>query len=334
MAHIIHACSSVLVRPNGIVRYINSVVDLQRSQTHTVSFLCDSFPTQRINANEIHWLREKSRYTPNTRDGHVWLQVDMELVEDLVRVFQTHANDADLVVCHDLHSFLAAQRLYSDGVFVQHESDVLTPHSRWSFLSDEYLDTQLTQLHSTNWRIGLTVPSSNIRPAHPIPTPVPFDAQVDSGSFRARGLLYVGDSTERKGAKEFMCLARALGVTPTVITHEVDDELFSDADVYKFSLDQKQEMYSLMREHRVAFIASKNECPGIAALECLQFMPTVVDSQYSWTQYLIPMGAKLATGVALENTVRELLNQDWVAGSDQLAEWSKQAKQCWVNLTN
>ena len=334
MSLIVHACSSVLVRPNGIVRYINTVIDLQKAEGHNVVFLSDAQPTESINSHQCHWLHQKSSYVPNTKDGHVWLQMDDVLVAQMQTVFETHAGKPSLVVCHDLHSFLAAKKLFNDGVFVQHESDVLTPGSRWSFLSDEYLNTQIQELHSTNWRIGLTVPSENIHPLRPIPTPVPFAAAVDQGSFRPRGLLYVGDSTERKGAREFMRLARSLGVTPTVITHEIDNKLFSDADVYKFSLDQKQEMYSLMREHRVAFIASKNECPGIAALECLQFMPTVVDSQYSWAQYLIPMGAKLATGVALENTVRELLNQDWVSGSNKLLEWSNQAQRCWLNLTN
>lgn len=330
---IIHTCSSVLVRPNGIVRYINTVLDLQRQLGNETIFLTDSSPTQRIDADKIYYKNQSSQYVPNWKDSHVWLQVDSGVVDDLIGVFQRYARQADLVVAHDLHSYLAASLFFDDGIFIQHESDVLTPNSRWSFLSDEYLSQQISVVNSTDWRVGMTVHSNNITPKRPVYTPVPFDAHVDKGSIRSKGLLYVGDATERKGAKEFMTLANDLGVRPTVITNELDELVFHGADVYQFALDDKDNMYALMQQHRVAFISSKNECPGIAALECLQFMPVVVDSGYSWTGYLDDMGAIPTTGVNLENTVKKLLHHDWVCGSTKLETWSRNARQFWKNMS-
>jgi len=330
---IVHTCSSVLVRPNGIVRYINSVLELQRQLGNETVFVSDSLPTQHISAEKIYYKNSESQYTPNWKNSHVWLQVDQAVVDDLVSMFQKHVTKADLVIAHDLHSYLAACLFFDNGIFVQHESDVLTPGSRWSFLSDEYLAQQISVVNNTDWRVGMTVHSNNISPKRAVYTPVPFDPKIDSGSKRSKGLLYVGDATERKGAREFMQLANDLGVRPTVITHEIDKWLFHGADVHQFSLDEKDNMYSLMRQHRVAFISSKNECPGIAALECLQFMPVVVDSKYNWTRYLSRMGAIQTTGVALENKIAELLTNEWVKGSEKLKEWSEYAQQFWKNLS-
>ena len=330
---IVHTCSSVLVRPNGIVRYINAVLALQSQLGNETVFVCDSLPTQNIASEKIYYKNSESQYKPNVKNSHVWLQVDQAVVDDLVSVFQKYAAKADLVIAHDLHSYLAASLFFDNGIFVQHESDVLTPGSRWSFLSDEYLAQQISVVNNTSWRVGVTVKSKNINPKRAVYTPVPFDAAIDKGSKRSKGLLYVGDATERKGAREFMHLANDLGVTPTVISHEIDKWLFHGADVRQFSLDEKDSMYSLMRQHRVAFISSKNECPGIAALECLQFMPVVVDSKYNWTTYLDGMGAIRTTGVELENKIGELLTHEWVTGSEKLQEWSEYAQQFWKNLS-
>jgi hypothetical protein len=330
---ILHACSSVLIRPNGIVRYINAVADLQFKLGHEVHFASDAKPTQHVSAHHTHFFAEHSSYVPNTKNHHVWLQVDTEIVGQMVSVFKNLEFSPELVIAHDLHSFLAAESVFPDGLFVQHESDVLTSGSRWSFLSDEYLALQLQSIHNTHWRVGLTVHSENVRPRRAIYTPVPFVAQIDEGSERSKGLLYVGDSTERKGAREFMALASDLGVTPTVITSDPNSWLFHGANVHQFPLTQRTEMYELMRQHRVAYIPSKNECPGIAALECLQFMPVVVDSQYSWTRYLDEMGAIRTTGANIHHTVAALLSKSWVAGSSQLVTWSKNAQQFWTNIS-
>jgi hypothetical protein len=209
---------------------------------------------------------------------------------------------------------------------------VLTPNSRYSFLDDDYLAQQIDVANTTNWRIGMTVHSSNITPHRPVYTPVPFVAQsrkVDP----TRGLLYIGDSTERKGALEFMELARRLNVTPTVITHESDAALFKGADVYSFTLNQRAEMYELIEQHRVAYISSKNECPGIAVLECLQYMPTVVDSQYAWTEYVRDAGATLATGSAIDDATHHILTTPFKYDPSNLKTWANHSQQCWRNLS-
>jgi hypothetical protein len=150
---------------------------------------------------------------------------------------------------------------------------------------------------------------------------------------RTRGLLYIGDATERKGAREFMQTARALGVTPTVITHEPDAALFADADVYTFGLHERAAMYELMAQHRVAYVPSRNECPGLAALECLQFMPVVVDSQYPWTNCLNDLGVIQATGAEIPMVISRLLNNPEPHNRQLLEIWARNNQQCWTNLS-
>ena len=333
MKTIVHTCSSVLVRPNGIVRYINAVMALQRSLGHHVVFVTDARPTQEINADETIFLNLESRYIPDWRDGHVWLQVDRNVAHDIEIAFRQLDVEPDLVIAHDLHSFLGCEDKFRNGIFVQHESDVYYADSRYSFLSDEYLQEQIDIANTTGWRIGMNVPSTNIEPYRPVYTPMPFVVEPGPHVERTRGLLYIGDTTERKGAREFIQTARALGVTPTVITHEPDAVLFEGADVYTFDLHERAAMYRLMAEHKVAYIPSRNECPGLAALECLQFMPVVVDSQYAWTTCLADLGVVRATGAEVVAVIDGLLKTHTPHNTQLLEIWARNNQQLWANLS-
>jgi hypothetical protein len=302
---------------------------------HKTVFVTDAKPTQTINADTVVYLNETSTYRPNNKDGHVWLQPDSEIIDQISELFVQHGLRADLIVAHDLHSYYAANNNYTDGIFVQHESDILTPGSRYSFLDDEYLNLQRLVVKNTNWRIGLTVHSPYVKAQRPIYTPAPFSitGKVKDTDKKTKGLLYIGDATDRKGAREFMAMAQQLGVTPTVITHEPDAELFAGAQVHTFALTEQKKMYKLMSDHRVAYIPSKNECPGLAVLECLQFMPVVLDAKYAWTQYHVHTGALLRQGSLIKSTLKEHLFNDPVYNRTMLAAYSLNSIQYWRNLS-
>ncbi|CAB4163997.1 hypothetical protein UFOVP1146_353 [uncultured Caudovirales phage] len=329
---IIHTCSSILIRPNGIVRYINAVIDLQRSQGHRVLLITDAKPTQVIRADRILYQDASSAYVPNFKDGHVWLQIDSGISATIRAVYDANIDRADLVIAHDLHSYLALEHRIDNGIFIQHETDVLTPDSRWSFLDDDYLARQCHIANNSNWRIGNTVASTHITPPRSVYTPIPFVPVAASSEPRSRDLLYVGDATLRKGAREFMALARKLGRRPTVITHEAAAELFTGADVYTFGLDQREEMYALMAQHRVAYISSRNECPGLVVPECLQFMPVVVNADYAWTDFVKGMGAQPVAGDQIPGAIEDLLKNPPRFDRRLLESWAWNARQIWNNF--
>lgn len=329
---ILHTCSSVLVRPNGIMRYINSVMTLQQQAGHEVAFVCDSDPRQFVNHTST-WDTENpaSEYQPNWRDGHVWLQVDYDVVEKLRAVLLPHVIGANLVIAHDLHSYLAAEALTRHGVFVQHESDVLNRDGRYSYLSDEYLNQQIDIVESPNtvWYSGLTAGITDIVSPRSLFAPVPFEFTPLPEPAQRQGLLYVGDATERKGAREFMALARKLGVVPTVISWEQDHEVFAGAKVHRFELHEHRAMLELINQHAVAYIPSRNEAMSLAVFECLQYIPVVLDGQYSWTRTPGAAGAILCTDDAIEQTVRERLNFT-AHNTSRLAMWIQHAQHIWT----
>lgn len=329
---IIHACSSLLVRPNGIVRYINSVMEMQRKQGHYVVFISDANPTEQMCAAQNAYATNKSLYKPNTKDGHVWLQVDNFIVQQIVEVASAYAG-ADLVVCHDLHSYLALSQLYSDGIFIQHESDVVNANSRYSYIDDDYLAQQVYAVNNTNWRVGMLAPSNHITPKHPVLTPCPIELAALSKAPKTNGLLYIGDSSDRKGGKEFMAMARELGVTPTIITHDRNTDVFDIGKCYSFNLTQKAAMFSLMKTHKVAYLPSKNECFSLAVMECLQFMPVVVDGQYEWTNGLTDVGVHVETSDGIKNTIKHYLETDIQYDRSKLEAWCSNAEQVWSNLS-
>lgn len=333
---IIHTCSSILIRPNGIVRYINAVIDLQRKLGHYVVFVSDSKPSQVINAHQVMYDSTMSYYRPNMQDGHDWLQYDSGIKAQIRSALDCYGS-ADLIIAHDLHSFEAAREFAEDGIFVQHETDILTAGARFSYMDDEYIAHQFSAVNSeTKWRIGMTVDSKNINPVSPVsaPCPIQLQGQVLPAERKTKDLLYIGDASERKGAREFMDMARRLGVTPTVITHERDQELFEGANIHSFDLTESIDMYRLMSRHKVAYIPSKNECPGLAIIECLQFMPVVVDGQYPWTQYIAAAGADVKTGADIESTIRYYLSNPGAYTRDQVERWTESAHEQWTAISN
>jgi hypothetical protein len=333
---IVHSCSSSLVRPNGIVRYINSVIDLQKSWGHRVIFVSDAKPTESISADEIVYTNEESSYSPwNPNKPHVDgdlpdLHIDNNLVAQLRNAFRKLDVEPDLVIVHDLHSYLAAD--FEDGIFVQHESDVLYPGKRNSYMSDQWVAAQIDVVQNTQWRIGSVIRNPVIQAQRMIYTPPPF-TPVDYNSEKTRGLLYIGQSREAKGAPEFMRMSRKLGLRPVVITHDIDDTLFNGAEVHSFNLSQRAEMFKLMSTCSAAYIPSKNECFSLAVLECLQFMPTIVDSQYEWTQHVQEVGAILATGAALPAVIDAQLKNMQPHDRRLLEIYSTNSRQYWRNLS-
>jgi hypothetical protein len=333
---ILHTCSSILARPNGISRYINSAIRLQTQAGHQVVFASDSDVTQYITASTQLWstTNPESEYVPNMRDGHVWLQVDYSVVEKLKSVIADTVQDYDLVIAHDLHSYLAVDQLAVSGIFIQHESDLLNTAGRYSFLSDEYLAQQIAIVDnpSATWRMGMTVRYHDRNPAQGIFTPAAFEltplAPPQSGR---SGLLYIGDATERKGAREFAAMARRIGGPVSVISWDSDPELFAGFKQYRFDIRDHSEMLRMINRHAVAYIPSKNECPGLAIQECLQYIPVVVDGQYPWTRNLPQMGATVVTGVQIQLCIERRLKNFEYSNHD-FVNYANAANDFWRTL--
>lgn len=339
---IIHACSSVLLRPNGIVRYINAVIKLQQNMGFRVVFVTDSAPSEVILSDKIVYKDLTSQYTPNVKDGHVWLQIDDNIsstIQQLVQELPFSDKDNALYIAHDLHSFLALE--YFECIFVQHESDVLTDGSRYSFLSDEYLKCQVDIVN--NNRIvttGLTVHSNNVNPHKPLYTPYPFTMCPMPDVKKSKSLLYVGDETDRKGASDFAYVAKQVWerykLRSTSISHTNLSGIFDPTyvDVFNFALDAPELMYTEMARHRVAFIPSKNECPGIALLECLQYMPVIVLKKYKWTTYLKDLGPSVHYVDSLANVIDAVYASTYLFHDPaQLEIFSRNNIQYWKNIS-
>lgn len=332
MSRIIHACSSILVRPNGIVRYINTVIDFQKNQGHEVVFVSDANPTQMIATSQISFSIESSQYVPNMQNGHVWLQIDDSVIRHIRHAYEKIRKERDIIFVHDLHSYLALQDL--NGVFIQHESDVLNQESRYSFLSDEYLGKQIECIKNTHWKVGLVARHADPIANNKIFTPIPFSPLEDISTSKCRRLLYIGDATERKGASEFIETATRLGEIPTVITHDPDSSIFSGAEIFSFTLEQQTEMMDVIRSCKVAYLPSRNEALSLAVLECLQFIPVVVNHEYNWTISVEEIGALRVAKADRDLILQELLNSDGANHRrHMLIEWCDEARQIWNELS-
>lgn len=339
MKHIIHTCSSALVRPNGIVRYINCALDARRDCKQT--FVSDSKPTQHINTADIVYVNEHSSYTPNFVNGLPNLQVEQSVIDTIAQLAEgVLANDWHKVIAHDLMSFLAFERVipktrHKDLLFVQHESDINNYPERYSYLSDAYLKLQVDTLARTHatvavpvWRKSTVVNAARNTKFLPVPfAPV---RKEDYARIKTHDVLYMGDASDRKNAREFMRLVTENNLKGLVITHEPDAELFKGVDVHTFGLDQRDEMYNTMNTARVAYIPSKNECPGLVVLECLQFMPVILCKEYAWTQETIVFGGRPRSNPDM--VIKRKLNNPQAHNRTDLDKWCKRAQTIWQKL--
>jgi hypothetical protein len=349
MSNYIHTCSSVLVRPNGITRYINTAIEYQTSQGHDVVFISDVMPTETITGTIIG-ANKPSGYTPNIHPtrNHVWLQFSPDLVADIVLQAQGYFanNKWDKIICHDIHSFIAMEQVvdvkrHRDIVFVQHESDVQNAPDRWSFLSDEYLALQIERIKNTDCTIAHVSPYQGpviAQAKHLMYLPVPFTpVKPNYEVAKTRDLIYIGDSTERKNVKKFLEVVKELGIKGTVITHEPEAD-YADCEVLTFKLEERDAMYAVLATARVAFQASQCECLGIATLECLQYGEVVLCGDYTWTQGMQATGANVA--VKPEDTIRSLLAlglptarvRHLNGARTRLEIWCEQAQAQWDKL--
>ena len=92
----------------------------------------------------------------------------------------------------------------------------------------------------------------------------------------------------------------------------------------------------LFRSQTVAFISSKNECPGYVVLECLQYIPVVVNGDYEWTRILeyLDVGATIVPGHKIVETLRQMLTEPVAYDNSKLVAYSQRSIQAWIDLTN
>ena len=320
---ILHVCSSVLVRPNGIVRYINDLIDFEKTLGHDSIFVTDAKPTEYIHTKTIY-KNEKSTYDPKISNGIPNLDIDNNLIDIISNLVNFNF---DLAIAHCEHSYQALRKITSKGIYIQHESDVINQNQRYSYLSDNYLEQQIHSVNTTDWLVGLTAPSKYLTPKNRIVLPVPF--KVNNGN-RGNRLLYIGDSSERKGAKDFLEIAKYYN-KPIVITHD-RNEMFQDCEVHSFGLNEREEMYKVIQQAGCAYIPSKNETFSIAVSECLQFMPVILRSEYEWTKNYKELGAILTSKDNVINPIDICLNNAYV--NTELVNFYEKIHERWKTLYN
>lgn len=339
MKTIIHTCSSALVRPNGIVRYINYAITAKKDSIQL--FVTDSKPTQHISEfAQVVYKNETSNYTPNFKNNLPNLQVCADTIETIYNLAkEVCANKWHKIIAHDLMSFLAFERAvpvnrHQDIIFVQHESDVMNWPNRYSYINNDWLKQQFNVIANTNATIALTaniVNPKTRKAKNLIYLPVPFIMDVNPKKLPKKyDVLYIGDASDRKNAKEFMRLVAATKLKGVAITHKVDNKLFNGVDTFSFRLDQKEQMYDIMQQSNIAYIPSKNECPSIAMIECLQFMPTVLNANYGWTKIADEFGAIQTETPDLVIKQHQQLKNAYT--NKKLQNWCKHARLQWEAL--
>lgn len=293
--------------------FMKGAVETLLKHGHFIDIVCDGEP-------EENFLSEHSInvYSPNVKDRlgytkHNYLfqfedsfnyEKAINFRAALTKALSNHLYD--LIICNDLESaFVCYQMGLSDLMKVTsyaHECASINPELKSGVFKPVYYNliekqmtwpelTTLVQTSQNKEKLETVIGSDhNLRvQLYPL-----TDSQNLHISDR-EGILYIGRHEDRKNPSEFIKLLAdikskySVEVKANVLTRSAHVQKF-EADFqsightnYEIKSDVVgEEKARIIQSSKVAFMPYKNESFGIAVLEALRFMPTIVLKKFDW----------------------------------------------------
>ena len=217
------------------------------------------------------------------------------------------SNIYDLVICNDTESaFVCYQmELYKSMKVASyaHECQSINPELGAGVFKDCYYDLidkmmfwpQVTTLIQTEQNKSKLLEKFNHTNMNAVVQLYPLTDSIPINSLEKDGLLFIGRHEDRKNPGEYIKVLKAIKDKYGV---EIKAKIMTrSAHVKKFEADLAEightnfeivsdvvgeEKAKMIQSSKVAFMPYKNESFGIAVLEALRFMPTVVLDKYDW----------------------------------------------------
>jgi hypothetical protein len=341
MKTIVHVAGNMLLRPNGISRYIRSCADYGKSINQEHVLLSDSKPHDYLSKNiTTFYDTEADLYSGlgmHPTNDHVWLAPDNNVVEQLKQVVAQWAASTDakriVYVSHDYHAAQALEQLAPSAtriVHVNHESDIQFTNYRFSYVNDDWISGHTKLFSETNNFVGLVNRNGDIVAKNPLFLPMPWKKVKHNITHKREGLVYIGDSSYRKGVDRFLNVAKQLDTKVTIISHD-DSPMFEGFNRVSFDLDEYDDMLALVSQHKCAYIPARGESLCLAAFEALT-VTNLVLPQERWTYEASLAGATVVKEEMAASAVEKALSSKMAPITLLVQDYKKRANQIWARL--
>lgn len=293
--------------------FMRGAVDTFTKHGHFVDVICDGQPEQ-------NFLSEYSVnvYTPDVKDRlgytkHNYLfqfedsfnyEKAINFRASLTKALSNHVYD--LIICNDLESAFVCHQMGLHTLMrvatYAHECASINPELKSGVFKDCYYDliekqmqwpeiTTLIQTEQNKEKLETAIGTKHNLYVQQYPL-------TDSENLHyteKEGVLYIGRHEDRKNPVEFIKLLASIkqqyGVElkANVLTRSahvskfIDDFQSIGHTNYEIKADVVgEEKARMIQSSKVAFMPYKNESFGIAVLEALRWMPTIVLKKYNW----------------------------------------------------
>jgi len=325
--------------------FIKGVVETLTKRGHVVDIISDAEP-------EYNFLEsyDINVYTPDTRYSYtphndLFQFGDSFNLEKSIN-FRNAINKAlthhtyDVLICNDAESAFVCYQLglheYINVCHYAHECASINKDLGEEVFKDCYYDlinhmmyfpiTTLIQTEQNKSKILKLLPYSNpnlyVQP-YPLTDSTPITVDTRDG------LLFIGRYEERKNPQAFIKVLAGIKekygveVKAKVLTRSAHVKKF-EADFasightnYEIKADVVgEEKARIIQSSKVAFMPYKNESFGIAVLEALRFMPTVVLDKFDWHYNFEGMSNLIVTDQKEMTDVIWTAYNTWVVNED------------------
>jgi len=213
----------------------------------------------------------------------------------------------DLIICNDVESAFVCHQMelykYIHVASYAHECASINPELKEGVFRECYYTLidkmmfwpEMTTLIQTEQNKQKLISRLNSSQLNLYVQPYPLTDSNTVYSLEQEGLLYIGRFEDRKNTVEYFRVLKEIKdkynveLKANVLTRTSHVEKFKKcfAEInhtnYQIKSDVVGEEKSrLIQSSKVAFMPYKNESFGIAVLEALRFMPTVVLNKYDW----------------------------------------------------
>jgi hypothetical protein len=244
----------------------------------------------------------------------------------------------DLIICNDTESAFVCHQMglgkLTRLATYAHECATINPELKEGVFKESYYDliqsmmtfpdiTTLIQTNQNLDKLEEVIPESHNCYVQPYPL---TDSTPITG-LEKDGLLFIGRHEDRKNPAMYIKLLAGIKekygveVTAKVLTRSAHVKKFEYdfASIghtnYEIKADVVgEEKARVIQSSKLAFMPYKNESFGIAVLEALRFMPTIVLSKYNW-HYNFHSFSNL-----IQCTDKELIDTAWDAYNKQINE--------------
>lgn len=316
MKRVLFIVNRMNYRPSsGHGTFMKGVVETVQKHGHQIDIVCDGEPEANFLEDTGIVLftppkQERLGYSKHTTLFQFGDSFNFEKAINYRTALTTalSTNTYDLIICNDLEAAFVCYQMdlhqHINVTSFTHECASINPELGAGVFRKCYYDfvdkmmtwPEITTLVQTDKNL------EKLKTIHPQPNDLncqvqnyPLcDSQVVEGLER-NGLLFIGRHEDRKGPKEFIKVLQKIRekygveVRANIMTRSAHVKKF-EADFaaightnYEIVADVVGEAKArIIQKSQVAFLPYKNESYGIAVIEAMRFMPTVVLDCYDW----------------------------------------------------